>query len=124
MQWFRVRARIVAAVTLVSLTALGGLSSAAHGPDCHDDDCYIALIAHDPSSHGIGTTTADGGHPLHCILCHWTRTLRPSTDAVHQIARPVTSDIRPQPDIPAALSPVQAAQPPLRSPPPLLALTV
>ena len=118
LQWFRTRARVVAAATLVSLTALGGLSSATHGADCHEDDCAYSLLSHDPYEHGIVATQDDAGHPLHCILCHWTRSLRPSTEAVHQIARPVTSDVRPHTDIPAALSPVQAAQPPLRSPPP------
>jgi|SRR5687767_11569156 hypothetical protein len=117
LQWFRAWARVVAAATLVSLTALGGLSSATHGADCHDEDCAYSLQAHDPSAHGIGTTQDEAAHPLHCILCHWTRSLRPSTEAVHQLARPVTTDVRPHTDISAALSPVQAAQPPLRSPP-------
>ncbi len=117
LQWFRARLRVVAAATLVSLVGLGGLSSATHGADCHDDDCYIALLPHDPSSHGIGSATPDAGHPLHCILCHWTRSMRPSTETVHQFARPITTDLRPQPDVLGSLSLVQAAQPPLRSPP-------
>ena len=117
LQWFRARARLVAAATLVSLTTLGGLSSATHGGDCHDDDCVVSLLPHDPSTHGVGTTEDAAGHPLHCILCHWTRSIRPSTETVHQIARPITTDVGPSTDVPAALSPVQAAQPPLRSPP-------
>jgi hypothetical protein len=101
----------------VSLVGLGGLSSAAHGADCHDDDCAVALLDHDPSSHVIGNGSADSAHPLHCILCHWTRSSRPSTESVHHVARPLTEDVLPQTEVRVALSLVQAAQPPLRSPP-------
>ena len=117
LQRVRVRARVVAAATLVALTALGGLSSATHSGGCHEDECVSSLLPHDPSTHGIGTPPDEAGHPLHCVLCHWTRSTRPSTESVHQIARPITSDVRPPTDALAALSPVQAAQPPLRSPP-------
>jgi hypothetical protein len=115
--WFRARARAVAAATLVSLVGLGGLSSAAHDGDCHDDDCAVALLDHDPSSHRIGNGSSEPSHPVHCILCHWTRTLRPSTASGHHLARPVTGNVLAQPEVLSAPSPVRAAQPPLRSPP-------
>jgi hypothetical protein len=118
LQWFRARARIVASAILVSLAGLGGLSSAAHGSDCHDDECSVIALRHDPSSHGIGTASTDSEHPLHCILCHWTRSMRPSTETVHQIARPLPNNVRLDPELRGALSPVRAARPPLRSPPP------
>jgi hypothetical protein len=117
MQWFRTRTRIVASAILVALVGLGGLSSAVHGGDCHDHECSGIGLRHDPSSHGIGTPDTASDYPLHCILCHWTRSMRPSTDAVAQIARPLTNDIRLHPELQGALSPIQAAQPPLRSPP-------
>jgi len=117
MQWFRTRVRIVASAILVALVGLGGLSSAVHGGDCHDDECSVVALRHDPSSHGIGAPSSESEHPLHCILCHWTRSLRPSTDGAAQIARPLTNNVRPDPELRGALSPVQASQPPLRSPP-------
>jgi len=118
LQWFRARVRIVATATLVSLVALGGLSSVSHGADCHDDDCAIDLGLHDPSSHGIRSGSSDdASHPLHCILCHWTRVHRPSSDSAVYVARPLTNTVRIQPDVLGTLSLVQAAQPPLRSPP-------
>src|SRR5688500_1259098 len=115
--WFRARVRAVAAATLVSFVGLGGLSSAAHGADCHDDECAVALLSHDPTSHGIGNGSSDAVHPVHCILCHWTRSTRPSTESVHPLARPVTETVLLQPEVLGGLSLVQAAQPPLRSPP-------
>ena len=117
LHWFRARARVVAAATLVSLVGLGGFSSVAHGVDCHDDDCVVALLYHDPSSHTIGNGSSDAAHPVHCILCHWTRSTRPSIEVVHHFARPVTGNVLSQPEVLGALSPVRAAQPPLRSPP-------
>ena len=115
--WMRRRVRAVAAATLVSLLGLGGLSSTAHSADCHDDDCAIAFPRHDPSSHAVGSGSADPAHPLHCILCHWTRPIRPSTESAHYVARPETERVLPQSEVFGALSLVQAAQPPLRSPP-------
>ena len=117
LQWFRARARTVAATLLVSLTALGGLSSAGHGADCHDEECAVATFPHDPSAHAMGSAADDSAHPLHCILCHFTRSFRPSTDSVPHVARPQTADVRLHTDVLGALSLVQAAQPPLRSPP-------
>jgi hypothetical protein len=117
MQWFRSRARDVAVATLVSLAGLGGLSSAGHGGDCHGDDCAFPLLNHDPSSHSVGGGSSDSTHPVHCILCHWTRSIRPSTEPGHYLARPVTANVLFRPVVLGALSPVRAAQPPLRSPP-------
>src|SRR5688500_18545934 len=60
--WFRARACAVAAATLVSFVGTGELSSAAHGADCHDDECAIALLSHDPTSHSIGSGSFDPAH--------------------------------------------------------------
>jgi hypothetical protein len=118
LQWIRTRARLVAAATLVSLVALGGVSSVSHGGDCHDDECAIDLRQHDPSSHGIQSGSGDSSsHPIHCILCHWTRTLRPSNASALHLTRPLTDTVRLYTEVLGTLSLVQAAQPPLRSPP-------
>jgi hypothetical protein len=120
LKWFRARVRAVAAATLVSLVGLGGISSAGHGADCHDE-CAAALLDHDPSSHGIGNGSSDPVNPVHCILCHWTRSTRPPIESVHPLAGPITETVLLQPEVLGALSLVQAAQPPLRSPPVLVA---
>jgi hypothetical protein len=117
LEWFRARARAVAVATLLSLAGMGGLSSSAHPADCHDDDCAVTLLNHDPSSHSVGSGSSDSTHPVHCILCHWTCSIRPSTEPAHLLARPVTRNVLLQPEVLGAPSPVRAAQPPLRSPP-------
>lgn len=118
MQWFRAHARAVAVAVLVSLTALGGLSSAAHGGECHDEECALVLVPHDPTSHSMRDGSAAGSAaPLHCVLCHWTRSTRPSTESVHQLARPVADDVPVPAEAPGLPSAADAAQPPLRSPP-------
>lgn len=117
LQWFRARVRIVAGAVLVSLAGLGGLSTAAHGADCHDEDCGIIALRHDPSTHAIGAAGSAADHPLHCILCHWTRSFRPSTESADHIARPLAGESRRYHDVSGTPSQRQAAQPPLRSPP-------
>ena len=115
--WIRPRLRPVAVVLLAALVAVSGASAAGHGSDCHGAECAAASGPHDPSAHGIGTPSSDASHPLHCVLCHWTRLIRPSTEAAHYLARPTAGDVRPHADVLGVLSLVQAAQPPLRSPP-------
>lgn len=117
LKWFRAQSRPVAATALVSLIALGGLSSAAHGPDCHDDDCSISFFPHDPSSHSVEPGAADTSSPLHCVLCHLTRSTRPSTESAHHLAHPPAQIRGLHPEVLGTLSLVYAAQPPLRSPP-------
>lgn len=118
MPWFRAHARIVAATALVSLLALGGLSPAAHGGECHDEECALTLVPHDPASHSIRNGAAGpSGNPLHCVLCHGTRSTRPSAESAHHLPRPVADDVLPHSEVPGVPSRAQAAQPPLRSPP-------
>ena len=114
--WVRGRLRPVAVALLVSLVGVGVVSAAGHGSDCHDDECG-ALLAHDPSSHRVGSPVADAAHALHCVLCHWTRTVRPSTESAHHLARPVADASPLSTEVFGVISVVQAAQPPLRSPP-------
>jgi hypothetical protein len=117
LHWFRAHLRPFALAALVSLAGLASLSSVVHdSAECHDE-CAAGVVAHDPWSHAIGSTTAGAEQALHCILCHWTRTVRPSTEAAHEVARPVTCNLRSIPD--SLVSPLRVlqAQPPLRSPP-------
>jgi hypothetical protein len=116
LRWFRAQARSTAVAVLVSLTALGGWSSTSHGPDCHDADCVWA-VRHEASAHAIQSAAADESHPLHCVLCHWTRSFRPSTDTVHHLATPVEGDGRIHTDVFTAALVFPAAQPSLRAPP-------
>jgi len=119
LSWFRAHLRPVAFAALVSLTALVNLSTAIHdASECHDE-CAAGVVRHDAWSHAIGSEQASVDHPIHCVLCHWTRTLRPSTAVVHGVARPVVQSVRPVADAPGSPLQALAAQPPLRSPPPL-----
>jgi hypothetical protein len=113
LRWFRTRGRLFAAAVLVSFVALGGISSASHSTECHDSECGLAQ-AHDPNGHRVQAPAQDAGHALHCILCHWTRSIRPSTATGHHLARPVTDEVQLHQEVLGHLSPVQAAQPPLR----------
>lgn len=119
LSWFRAHLRPVALAALVSLTALTSLSAAIHdASECHDE-CAAGVVRHDAWSHAVGSEKASADHPLHCVLCHWTRTLRPSTAIVHGVARPVVLSVRPVVDVLGLPLQSLAAQPPLRSPPQL-----
>lgn len=114
--WFRTRARSLAAAVLVSFVALGGMSSGSHSSECHDVEC-AQFLAHDASAHRIQSGSPDSGHPLHCVLCHWTRSTRHSAEIVHHLARPTEDGVRHHIDVISAPALIRAAQPPLRSPP-------
>jgi len=117
LQWFRARARSIAAAALVSLVALTAWSVAPHGDDCHDAVCVSLVVPHDPSTHSIGRGPISEERPLHCVLCHWTRIVRPSTEAAHRIAPAVERDVRTLVEVFSAPQFFSAAQPPLRAPP-------
>jgi len=117
LQWFRARARSVAAVSLVSLTTLSVWSATPHQDDCHDAICASAIVPHDPSAHSIGRDSSDADRPLHCVLCHWTRIVRPLSGAAHQIAPSLERNVRTLVDIVSSPQFFFAAQPPLRAPP-------
>ena len=75
LSWFRQRSRAISASALVSLITLLAWSSGLHQDDGHDPDGGIVL--HDESDHAVGRPQAPGDEPLHCVLCHWTRLVRP-----------------------------------------------
>jgi hypothetical protein len=118
MRWFRVHARRLAAATLVALVTVSGVTSLAHGVECHDDECVLAVVRHDPASHSVASgSTTDAAGPLHCVLCHWTRPIRPSSEAAGFLARPRIDTVLLHFEVLGVVSQVQSAQPSLRSPP-------
>ena len=124
LQWFRARARSVGATALLSLVTLTIWSALPHQDDCHDAICAV-VVPHDPSAHSIGRAdTSDDDRPLHCVLCHWTRIVRPSANAAHHIAPAVERNARFFINVVSSPQAIVAAQPPLRAPPSSPALDV
>lgn len=118
LQWFRVRAARVAAITLVWLVAVGGVAVAPHEDDCHDAACSALVIEHDAAAHRVRAPSGDSdGHPLHCLVCHWVRAFRPRTEARFVSALASGAGVRIPVQFFAIFSRASAAQPPLRSPP-------
>ena len=117
LQWFRAKARSVGATALLSLVTLTVWSALPHQDDCHDEICAV-IVPHDPSAHSVGRTdSSNGDRPLHCVLCHWTRTFRPSAQAAHPLAPAVDRAVRVLVHVVLAPEAFLAAQPPLRAPP-------
>ena len=114
LQRFRARARAIASALLVALAALGGVS--AHGAECHDVESE-ASARHDASAHRIDAPTSDAGQPLHCILCHWSRTPRPSAESGHQVHKPVARARAIHAATPRPVTSIAFPFRPLRSPP-------
>ena len=118
MRWFRVQARRLSAATLIALVTVSGVTSLAHGVECHDDECELIVVRHDPASHSVasGSTAASAGQ-LHCVLCHWTRPIRPSSEPASFLARPRIDTVLLHFEVLGVVSQVQSSQPSLRSPP-------
>jgi hypothetical protein len=116
LQWFRARARSIAATALLSLVTLTGWSAGPHQDDCHEAIC-AAAVPHDASAHSVGRPTSNTDRPLHCVLCHWTRIVRPSDAAAHHITPAVDNTVRILGDSVHVPEAFLAAQPPLRAPP-------
>jgi hypothetical protein len=116
--WFRSRARAIAATLLLAFATLGASSALPHEDDCHGAACVTSVAPHDPSAHSIqSASSTTAGHPMHCVLCHWTRLLRPSIEVVHRFAPAIEDDGRVQVEVVSVPPVFPAAQPPLRSPP-------
>src|SRR5262245_49500810 len=117
LSWVRRHSRAVALVTLVSLTTLTVWSAAPHGTGCHESECASIVPPHDASSHRLGRESAAEQHPLHCVLCHWTRLVRPPAATAHHVEAVVEAGVISH-DV-SSVSPqhVFAARPPLRAPP-------
>jgi hypothetical protein len=103
---------------LVSLATFGGSVVIPHGTDCHDR-CINALVEHDASAHRFQSAALTAySDPLHCLVCHSARTMRPRQTAAFQPgAPPVENSPRVHHEFFALAPAAPAAQPPLRSPP-------
>jgi hypothetical protein len=115
--WFRTRGPRLAAAVFVLLSATGGANVTSHGLGGHDEH-GPSLVVHDHSAHAFtGGSTAPLREPPHCVLCHLTRTVRPTVDVTHHA--PAHDDRTPVVRRPTLLVPAifPAAEPPLRSPP-------
>ena len=118
LHWFRSRASGVAATLLLSLAALGGSAVSPHEDDCHDPGCSVVVVEHDATAHRITTpSTIADSHPLHCLVCHWTRTFRPQITTKFIAAPAVLIRTYSRFDLITLARKAQVAQPPLRSPP-------
>jgi hypothetical protein len=117
MQWFRAYARSIAATALISLATLSVWSATPHQDDCHDAMCVSVVVSHDSSAHSVGRAPSEPDRPLHCVLCHWTRVVRPTPDAAYQTAPSVEFNVRVLLDSVSAPQVFFAAQPSLRAPP-------
>jgi hypothetical protein len=117
MRWFRAQDRSLSVATFVLLSLAVGTNVASHGMGGHDDH-GPSLVVHDASAHAFTDgSAAPQGEPLHCVLCHLTRTVRPTVDVTYRA--PARDDRtllvrRPTLLVPAIFP---AAEPPLRSPP-------
>jgi hypothetical protein len=116
LQWFRARARSMAATALISLATLSVWPAAPHQDDCHEAICASVVLPHDTSAHSVGRDTSTTDRPLHCVLCHWTRNVRPSATVAH-LGPAVDRTVRFLGDLVRAPQIFVAAQPPLRAPP-------
>ena len=124
LQWFRARARSVAATALLSLVTLTVWSAMPHQDDCHDAICAV-VVPHDASAHSVsGDDPSNHDRPLHCVLCHWTRIVRPFATVAFHLTPAVDRTVGFLVDIVRAPEAFLAAQPPLRAPPSSPALDV
>jgi len=116
LSWFRARSRSIAGAALLALVTLTISSAAPHPDDCHDADCSLTL-PHDPSGHSIGKPQESSGQPIHCVLCHWTRSVRPTPETAPFFAPVIAQNVKGFVDVFSAPSQTFLAQPALRGPP-------
>ena len=118
LQWFRLHAGRIAAVTMLTMAAVGGSTVVPHHDDCHDAACRSVAVKHDESAHRIGSApTTVGEHAQHCLVCHWIRAFRPRTESRVVSVEASDAGIRIPVTIVALSGRAPVAQPPLRSPP-------
>ena len=113
--WIRRRLSAVTTALLLSMATLG----VPHGLEPgHDADFAAIVVQHDASAHQFRTPEGDApSHPLHCVVCHWARTFRPTITATY-LSSPtldvLVAWVAGETALPHHLT---ASQPPLRSPP-------
>jgi hypothetical protein len=116
LSWFRRQSREIAGAALAALVALTLSSAAPHLDDCHGAECG-AILPHDASSHSVSRPEQSTGHPIHCVLCHVTRSVRPTPETAHVLAPSLTGDVSATLDVFSAPSQTTLSQPSLRGPP-------
>jgi hypothetical protein len=116
LSWFRSQSRGIASAALAALVALTLSSAAPHSDDCHGAECG-AIVPHDASSHGVGRPEQSTDLPIHCVLCHITRSVRPTPETAQLLAPSLTGDVSATLDVFSSPSQTALAQPSLRGPP-------
>ena len=116
LSWFREWSRSIAGAALLALVTLTISSAAPHPDDCHDADCGLTL-PHDPTGHSVGRPQESSGQPIHCVLCHWTRSVRPTTENAPLFAPTPVEEVNASNDVFITPSQTVLAQPALRGPP-------
>jgi len=116
LSWFREWSRSISSAALVSLVTLTLSSAAPHKDDCHDNECGVAA-PHDPTGHRVSRPQESAGQPIHCVFCHWTRSVRPTPETVSLFAPAVAEEIQRSPDVFSVRSQTSLARPSLRAPP-------
>jgi hypothetical protein len=116
LSWFRQRSRSIAGAALLALVTLTISSAVPHSDDCHDAECALTL-PHDPNGHSIGRSQESSGQPIHCVLCHWTRSVRLAPETAQFVAPTFSEDVRVSIDVFTTPSQTALAQPALRGPP-------
>lgn len=114
MRRLRHQLRALAAAVLCAL-ALVSAAGAAHDQVHHDG--ALGITAHDASAHAFGPRLDEAGHALHCVLCHWTRHVRPRQDAQLVPAPTAIGSLPIGAATAAVVRDATGIQPPLRAPP-------
>jgi hypothetical protein len=118
LHWSRSHLRALAVAVLVSLSTLATWSLAVHELDCYDRDGAPEFVVHDASAHAFrGATPDPGEHPVHCVLCHWTRSFAPRVHSVTLAPSVARSTVAAPAPLVRPVSVFADAQPPLRGPP-------
>jgi hypothetical protein len=121
----RKRAWSTAVLVLVSfLSTTASQAIGGHGVGEHDLECAPAVeLSHDESAHRLsGPAAGESNHPLHCLVCHWARSFRPSPDSVRHNAPILEAHAAVHLDPVHAPRAIDSAQLALRAPPAIVLL--
>jgi len=116
LQWWRTRARPIAGLALAALVTVTLASAVPHDDDCHDAACAF-VSAHDPLGHAVGDERGAPELDVHCVLCHWTRSVRPPAETPRFVSPTAECHGGTQPPVVAHRQRLASEQPPLRAPP-------
>jgi hypothetical protein len=116
LSWFRGWSRSIASAALLSLVTLTVSSAVPHQDDCHDAEC-VRAAPHDPAGHSVSRPQESSGQPLHCVLCHWTRSVRTTPQPTPLFAPAAVEEIQVSLDVFSGSSQTSLARPSLRAPP-------